>query len=425
MKIIAKKQSSINGKLTSTDWNKIWNQSTLKPIITAAFLGIILISCRQNNTVNNSETPSSPPLSVKTSLTLGVVTTPYNSQENYTALEQHLEEKLSAKMGSPIEIAIEPIENKGEDPLKQARNRLAEKKWDIAFTTSSILSIAARNNNYVFAARMFPQAPKFESSLFVLNESPIQGINDLTPDKTIALGELSNPAMFYIPFYDLYGKILKVDRGNPNYETIIEKVKSAQADVGAAPFQIVNRDPQLRVIQRSRSIPLSGVYLSPTLPESQQNDIQEALLNASEQIQKKAQYAAGEEPDYQYLSGITNRVDTILSCVDLNQQPVQFFCPQSQGSPQTSGGNANGSAASGQVNGYQINGENITITLNGEGNRTYRILVSRPLLDRVPNAIPLAELQDKTIQISDVESTQNGATIDFKIDRPEQLNIVP
>jgi ABC-type phosphate/phosphonate transport system substrate-binding protein len=423
MNFIAHKHKSIDDKLASRNRRQIWIQSPLKPLFTATLLGILLVSCRQSNTVN-PDAPSSASPSVKTSLTLGVVTTPYNPQENYTALEQHLEKQLSAKMGSSIDIKIDPIEIKGENPLQQARNRLAEQKWDIAFTTSPILSISAMNNDYEFVARMFPQSPKFESSLFVLNESPIQGINDLTPDKTIALGEISNPSNFYIPVYDLYGKILKVDRGNPDTQSIVEKVKSAQADVGAAPYQIVSTDPQLRVIQRSRSIPLSGVYLSPNLSESERVSIQNSLLNASEDIQKKAQYGAGEEPDYQYLSGITNRVDTILSCVDLDRQPIQFFCSESKESTQNgSNDNAEGIVARGQVNGYQMNGENITLTLNGEGNQTYRIFVSRPLLDRIPNAIPLAELQDKTIQISNTEPTQNGSTIDFKIDRPEQLTV--
>ncbi|MGB6168121.1 MAG: PhnD/SsuA/transferrin family substrate-binding protein [Geitlerinemataceae cyanobacterium] len=390
--------------------------------MTATLMGYLLVACRQNNPVNSSQ--SSTPSSDKTSLTLGVVTTPYNLAENYTALEKHLEAQLKTQTGSSVDITIDPIEIKGENPLQQARNRLAEKRWDIAFTTSPILSVSAMNNNYEFVARMFPQAPKFESSLFVLNESPIEGIDDLTPEKTIALGELSNPATFYIPVYDLYGKILKVDRGNPDAQSIVEKVKSAQADVGAAPFQIVSRDPGLRVIQRSRSIPLSGVYLSPSLSKFERDSIEKTLLTASEDIQQKAQYGAGEEPDYQYLIGITNRVDTILSCVDLDRQPLQFFCADSDNFIQVGNNNQiDDLVARGQVNGYKINGENVTLSANGEDGKTYRILVSRPLLDRIPNALPLAELQDKSIQLRSVEPMQNGATTDVKIESPEQLTV--
>jgi ABC-type phosphate/phosphonate transport system substrate-binding protein len=420
---IIQKTTSMNNKGFEKFQFWLWSRVFLQPILTATLLGTLLSACRQPNSVNSP--PSSVPTSNKPSLTLGVVTTPYNPVENYAALEKHLEEKLSSQIGSTVDIKIDPIEIKGENPLQQARNRLAEQKWDIAFTTSPIISVSAMNNDYEFVARMFPQSPKFESSLFVLNESPIQGIDDLTPEKTIALGELSNPSNFYIPVYDLYGKILKVDRGNPDTQSIIDKVKSAQADVGAAPFQLVSGDPELRVIQRSRSIPLSGVYLSPNLPESERNEIRDALLNASEDIQKKAQYGAGEEPDYQYLIGITNRVDTILSCVDLNQQPVQFYCSESDKFTRNSNeGSANEIVAQGQVNGYQINGENVTLTVNGEDGQTYRVFVTRPFLDRIPNAVPLAELQDKNLQLRSVESLKNGATIDFKIDRPEQLTII-
>lgn len=416
---IANSKKLTEKKADQNRWIQLWIQRSLKPLVTATFLGTLLVSCRQSNPVSSSQS------SVKTSLTLGVVTTPYNPAENYAVLEKHLEDQLRTTLGSSVDIKIDSIEVKGENPLQQARNRLAEKKWDIAFTTSPILSVSALNNDYEFVARMFPQSPKFESSLFVLNESPIQGINNLTPDKTIALGEISNPASFYIPVYDLYGKIIKVDRGNPDAQAIVNKVKSAQADVGAAPYQIVARDPQLRVIQRSRSIPLSGVYLSPGLSESERDSIKTALFNASEEIQKKAQYGAGEEPDYQYLIGITNRVDTILSCVDLDRQPVQLYCSESSDFTRNiTNGDADEIVAQGQVNGYQMNGENVTLTVNGDNSQTYRIFVPRPLLDRIPNTLPLAELQDKTIQIRRIEPTKNGATTDFDINQPEQLTVI-
>lgn len=420
MKIfVSRKQQSKTELHFFTDQFRFENRHSIGSLLTATLLGILLVSCRQTNpnTVNSSSVSTK----TKTSLTLGVVTTPYNPVENYTGLEKYLEEKLSADVGSAVDITIDSVKIQGESPLQKARNYLAEKKWDIAFTTSSILSVSAINNDYTFVARMFPQAPKFESSLFVLDDNPIQGINDLTPDKTIALGELSNPASFYIPVYDLYGKILQVDRGNPDAKAIVEKVKSGQADVGAAPYQIVAQDPELRVIQRSRSIPLSGVYLSPSLSESERNSLRDALLNASEDIQQKAQYGAGEEPDYQYLIGITNRVDSILSCVDLDRQPVQFYCSESD---DFTGNNTDKIVARGQVNGYRLEGETVNLTINGEGDRTYRVIVSRPLLDRIPNALPLAELQDKTVQLREIEPKENQATTDFKIDRPEQLTIV-
>ncbi|HIK32400.1 MAG TPA: PhnD/SsuA/transferrin family substrate-binding protein [Oscillatoriales cyanobacterium M59_W2019_021] len=414
---IARIQKTTTNTLFQSRKFRVWRRHSVGSLVAVTLLGTLLVSCRQPN--NNTATPSSSP--AKTSLTLGVVTTPYNPAENYTGLEKHLEEKLSDDVGSAVEIAIDAVEIKGENPLQQARNRLAEQKWDIAFTTSSILSVSAINNDYTFVARMFPQAPKFESSLFVLNDNPIQGVSDLTPDKTIALGELSNPATFYIPVYDLYGKILQVDRGNPDAGAIVEKVKSGQADVGAAPYQIVAQDPQLRVIQRSRSIPLSGVYLSPNLSESQRNSVRDALLNASSEIQQKAQYGAGEEPDYQYLIGITNRVDSILSCVDLDRQPVQFYCSESESFIDN---NPDDVVARGQVNGYRLDRETVTLTVNSESGQTYRVVVSRPLLDRIPNALPLAELQDKTVQLREIEPTENQATIDFNVDRPEQLSIL-
>lgn len=421
--MLPKKHPLINTQIIKQNRFNLGFYRSLKTLFTASLLGTLLFACRQSNPVKSLGSTPSP--SVKTSLTLGVVTTPYNRAENYIALEKYLEEQLSKNGGSAIDVKLDAIELQGENPLQQARNRLAEQKWDIAFTTSPILSVSAMNNDYQFVARMFPQTPKFESSLFVLKESPIQGIDDLTPEQTIALGELSNPSNFYIPVYDLYGKLVKVDRGNPDAQSIVDKVKSAQADVGAAPYQIVERDPQLRVIQRSRSIPISGVYLSPNLPESQRDLLKKALLNASEEMQKKAQYGAGEEPDYQYLIGITNRVDAILSCVDLDRQPVQFYCSESDEFTRNRSEEPTPEiVAQGQVNGYQMNGDTIKITVNGDDGKTYRAIVERPLLDRIPNALPLPQLQDKTLQLRNIEPTENGALTDFNIERPEQLTIL-
>ena len=116
----------------------------------------------------------------------------------------------------------------------------------------------------------------------------VQGISDLTPDIKLALGDFNSASGFYIPVYDLYGKNLQVDLGNADTQSTIEKVKSGQIDVGSGAYHIVENDDQLRAISRSRSIPLSGVYLSPDLSNVERDIISQALVNAPDDVKNSA-----------------------------------------------------------------------------------------------------------------------------------------
>ena len=396
--------------------------------IAAAIATLFLISCQQSgetentNPSNPSETEPASEVSIDTStlfadgsLTVGVLTTPYNPETDYAALEEHLETKL----GENVDVQIDSVALSGDDAFTQVRNRIVEKQWDVAFTTSPMMSVAAINNDYQFAARMFPQASKFESVLFVRQDSPIQGISDLTPDIKLALGDFNSASGFYIPVYDLYGKTLQVDLGNADTQSTIEKVKSGQIDVGSGAYQIVENDDQLRAISRSRSIPLSGVYLSPDLSNVERDVISQALVNAPDEVKNSAKYGEGEEPDYQYFIGITNRVDEVLGCVDWQKQPVQLFCE----TVATASAPTQSNSISGQVNGYQVDGETINFILNGGDGKVYRVLVPRTLLDRIPNGVPLPGLHGKTFQIVDVTPQDNRGTLELNVMTVEQLKI--
>ncbi|MBE9041572.1 PhnD/SsuA/transferrin family substrate-binding protein [Oscillatoriales cyanobacterium LEGE 11467] len=395
--------------------------------IAAAIATLFLISCQQSaengntNPATPSATDSASEVSADTStlfqdgsLTVGVLTTPYNLETDYVALEQHLE----AEFGENVDVRIDSVALSGNDGFAQVRNQIVQKQWDVAFTTSPMMSVAAINNDYQFAARMFPQASQFESVLFVRKDSPIQGISDLTPDIKLALGDFNSAAAFYIPVYDLYGKTLQVDLGNTNTQSTIEKVKSGQIDVGSGAYQIVENDDSLRAISRSRSIPLSGVYLSPDLSDLEREAISRSLENAPDDVKNSAKYGEGEEPDYQYFIGITNRVDEVLGCVDWQQQPVQLFCENTatQSIP-------TGTTISGQVNGYQVEGETINFILNGEDGTVYRVIVPRTLLDRIPNGVPLPGLHGKTFQIVGIEPQDNRGTLELTVTTAEQLQI--
>ncbi|MGL6136728.1 MAG: phosphate/phosphite/phosphonate ABC transporter substrate-binding protein, partial [Planktothrix sp.] len=184
------------------------------------------------------------------SLTIGIL----GKSEDYTPLVEYLKQQF----GDQITITID---SKLRESYQEVKNQLATKKWDIAFTLSPMISVAAKDNRYVWVARMFPQSPPYyQSSLFVQKNSSIQSISDFKNTTVIALGDFNSASSFYMPSYDLFGKSLRVTMGHRG-ERIQELVKTGEADVGAASYEAVKNDPNFRVIQISRNIPGSGVYL--------------------------------------------------------------------------------------------------------------------------------------------------------------------
>ncbi|MBW4493960.1 MAG: PhnD/SsuA/transferrin family substrate-binding protein [Oscillatoria princeps RMCB-10] len=351
-------------------------------------------------------------------LNIGVVTTPRNPKENYLPLADYLKSELGAKLGEEVNVEIEGIEVREKDSLKDAKDRIIEKKWDVIFPLSAQLSVAAQDNSYVFAARMFPKQPQIESVLFVRSDSQIQGLNDLTPDKRIALGEFSNTLSFYMPVYDLYGKIIRVDMGNAIAD-IVKKVKSRQAEVGVSIYRFLQNDPDVRVIGISKSIPGPGVYLSPALSPKERNLVKTVLLHAPSEIQEKAYYGEGKEVDYTQFRKIMARVEGILACVDLNQDPVSFFCRSSADKSATQPGEIQGPASNIKL----PDANTIHLTVQGQDGQAYRVVLPRAVLNQIPSApLPFA-LKGKTVKVTGVEPRQVAGTLELEITKPEQLTV--
>ncbi len=351
-------------------------------------------------------------------LNIGVVTTPINPKENYLPLADYLKSELAAKLGEGVNIEIEGIEVREKDSLNEAKDRIIHKKWDVIFPLSAQLSVAAQDNSYLFAARMFPKQPQIESVLFVRSDSPIQGLNDLTPEKRVALGEFSNTLSFYMPVYDLYGKIVRLDMGNA-IPDILKKVKSRQAEVGVSIYRFVQNDPEVRVIGISKSIPGPGVYLSPALSLKERNLVKAVLLHAPSEIQDKAFYGEGKEVDYTQFRKIMARVEGILACVDLNQDPVSFFCRNSADKPATQPGEIQGPASNIKL----PDANTIHLTVQGQDGQAYRVVLPRAVLNQIPSAPPPFALNGKTLKVTGVEPRQSAGTLELEITKPEQLTV--
>jgi serine/threonine-protein kinase len=368
-------------------------------------------------------------LRVKTThLTIGILT----DTKDYKPLEEYLESILIPEdftkflKGDKIKVIID-----GDRKIKyqEARSRIVNKEWDIAFTLSPMNSVAAKDNGYLYIARMFPSQPSFyQSALFVSNKnSNIKSLEDIKPTTTIALGEITSASSFFMPAYDLYGKTLTIKKGNRGSD-IIKMVKNGEAEIGAGAFgdTIKNDTAEIRIISISRNIPGASVYLSPRLLEQDRNSISKALTEAPQDIQKKANYVIEEEPDYSSFLGIARRVEEILQCSDFDKNPVNFFCPE----PSISNTNTKTVLSKitfiGKVNGYQ-NSSRDFIWLNVETpeGKIYRVVITPTLLNQIPNAGSPLNIKNKKIELNNVIPQQiEGNILEIIVNDASQLKVL-
>ncbi|WP_254174844.1 phosphate/phosphite/phosphonate ABC transporter substrate-binding protein [Planktothrix pseudagardhii] len=353
---------------------------------------IPLVFSGTKNSMNRLETNS---------LTIGVLGKP----GNYTPLVEYLKQQL----GDQVKITID---GNLQESYQEAKNKLARQKWDIAFTLSPMISVAAKDNGYRWVGRMFPQSPPYyQSALFVRKNSPIQSISDFQNTTVIALGDFNSASSFYMPTYDLFGKSLQVTMGYRG-EMIQELVKSGKADVGAAAYEAVKNDPSFRIIQRSRNIPGSGVYLSPKLSDNDQKAITQALVNAPAKIQKIANYGIDQEPDFSYFIQISQKAEEVLQCADFTQNPVNFFCSQTTTkiqSPLTTPF----PEIIGTVNGLsRVENQMTRLTLQGKDKKIYYVFLNPGILNQIPNAGSGLNLQNKTLSITGVIPKKQPNKID-------------
>ena len=262
-------------------------------------------------------------------ITVGILTNPADYRElgDYLRKELVPANYFDYLQGKQVGIVIE-----GDKSLsyQEVKKRLAEKKWDIAFARSPMISRFAQKQGYSYLAGMFPGSPSYQSGIFVRANSSIRSINDIKPTTVVALGDFNSASSFYMPAYDLYGKRFSVKIART--DSPMSMVAQGKAEVGAAAIgdKLKSNNSAFRIIHTSRAIPGSGVYLSPQLaPEHQQ--IGRVLLAAPKSIRgvKKANYGDVPEANYTEFDKITERVDSIIECVDFDKSYVNLFCDKS------------------------------------------------------------------------------------------------
>lgn len=409
------KSKSLSIYLVSFMFNNLTNQQLTKFLLIVGILG--LFSCsppeppKPTPSPTSSTSGSTEPKLQTTTLTIGILSPPKYYQGLATYLKQ--------QFGNKVQIIIDGDENLS---YEEARKRMINKEWDISFPQSPMLSIAAKNNSYSYAARMFPNSPPYyQATIFTKADSPIKSISDLKSTHTIAMGDFNSASSFYMASYDLYGKTLKVNMGHKSSK-IKELVKTGQADIGAAAYIAVKDNKDLRIIHLSKQIPGGNVYLSPNLSESDRQTITKVLLNAPANIRKDANYGVGEEADYSQLIKISERTEQVLKCADFQVSPVNFYCNgRPTATPTTFSKNP---TILGKINGWTKKGEVESFKLLGDKNQVYEVIIPEKIFNQIPDAPNPIALQNKNVKIIGVKPQQQGGITQVKITAPNQFIVL-
>jgi len=341
-------------------------------------------------------------------LVIGIASPPKN--ENYSVLAAYLQKELNIK-----------VEIDRDTPYLQNSQRIANKKWDIAFTRSPIFSIVAEDNKYFGIATMYPdRSLYYRAALYVRADSDIQSIADINPNTTIALGSPESAPTFHLPIYTLYGKSLRIDTGYSPTETR-KLVKSGQVDIASSRYDVVKDDPQLRIIHISKAIPGAGVYLSPNLSNNDRKRISNILLNAPPEVRAQANYGAGKIPDYSELRKIVYRTESILSCPEFKLNSLSFdktvnvFCKEQ---------NRLQNIIQGKVTEYTVStSESVEFKVVTSANAVYRVTVSRQTLNQIP--INPIDAVDESVQIKNVAPKRLGdGSWQVIVTEPNQLALL-
>jgi serine/threonine-protein kinase len=263
-------------------------------------------------------------------LTVGYINRPPSRDRSqsqirdYPQFKSYLETELRKKYGNGLKVELESVMT-----TREAQNRIKQKKWDLAFAFSATNSLIAEDNKYEFIARMSAnEDPYRDVCFFVKKDSKIESNKDFTPDRTIALPNEDSP-IFIMPFYDLYGKKMRINLGN-NLSKIQEKVKSGEADIGVNFCKTISQKPEFKTLSPNRIIPVGGVFLSPRIEKLAERDyIKQTIAKAPDDIQSKANYTTSSGVNYSQFRRINDRANQLLNCVDFTRNPVNFYCNNS------------------------------------------------------------------------------------------------
>lgn len=253
-------------------------------------------------------------------ITVGVVSFGESdrSVEQYTDLTTYLGKELNSV------IELEPTYNELKAVEQVKRNA-----WDIVFAPSGLAAIAISESEYT---PLFPLEGGLttRSVIVVLDRSPLKTIRQLE-GQGVALGYPGSATGYYLPIYNLYGLTLSEVKIAATPKMILELVAQGKVAAGALSLAEFNRyrtsfsDVRFRILDTdSHQIPSGSILVSSTLDEQTQENIRQALADASPAMIDSAGYlTTSAAPDYNYLIEVVKRVRPIAERI--KQQPAPLY----------------------------------------------------------------------------------------------------
>lgn len=239
-----------------------------------------------------------------------------SSSEQYENFKQYLETQTRTY------VELEPAFNE-----LTAVERIKSQSWSLIFAPPGLAAIAIEQGKYI---PVFPMQGRqglinIRSVIVVRKDSPIQKLSQLS-NKIVALGKSGSATGYYLPLYDLYGLTLSELRFASTPKTGLEWLDKQEVDAVAISedeFQEYQRDYQtkFRVIHNTRFIPPGVVVLSPNLDSKQQQQIIEAMRQATPNIARDAGYIPNATPpNYQQFIELVDKVKPLEN--KIRQKPA-------------------------------------------------------------------------------------------------------
>jgi serine/threonine-protein kinase len=351
------------------------------------------------------------------SLTI-VIGTPDRRLERYLPLEKHLEARLRpgqllrALRRERIDVRIESARS-----YPEAVAHLHARHWDVLLGFSPVVSMEAVEAGYRPIGRMFPSDPEYGAILFTRQQSPLRGLQDITPSTRLALGDFFSATKYYVPMSLLQGRRARISL-NLSTAEIAEQVRSGSADVGAMaghPRRFSELNPGLRILASSAPLPQSIVALSPDLSDLDRDRLQRALLSTPSSVRGAgaANFGPGAPPDYRLFSRQVAEGKAFSACLRDRAPLLTLHCSSSD----------HINTVEGWIDAAQPDGDRVRLRLTTADRRSLELVIERQLLEQSAVFQVLNELRGREIKVLALK--QLLATQPVVLETPHQLEISP
>jgi len=347
-----------------------------------------------------------------------VIGTPDRRLERYLPLEQHLEARLRpaqllrALRGEKIDVRIE-----GARSYPEAVAHLRARRWDVLLGFSPVVSMEAVQAGYRPIGRMFPGEPDYRAILFTRQQSRLLGLQDITPETRLALGDFFSATKYYVPMSLLRGRRARVIL-NLSTAEIAEQVRSGSADVGAMagnPRRFPELNPGLRILASSTRLPQSIVALSPDLPDLDRDRLQRVLLSAPNSVRGEdaANFGPGAPPDYRLFSRQVAEGKAFSACLRDRAPQLTLHCATSDRI----------TVVEGWIEDVQPDGDRVRLQLSTADRQSLSVVIERALLEQSAVFQVLNDLRGRFLKVLALQQQLEKPPV--VLETPHQLDIRP